>query len=87
MAKNINAYLVDAPDVFITNRSVPISNVPAMAFGNMPRDDGQLLLTEIERDKLIAEEPEAAIFIHPFISAKEFLNNGKRWCSRWRSSY
>lgn len=80
IAKNINAYLVDAPDVFITNRSAPISNVPAMAFGNMPRDGGQLLLTDTEKDELIAEEPDAAIFIRPFISAKEFLNNGKRWC-------
>jgi hypothetical protein len=77
---HINPYLVDAPDVFLENRSRPLCPVPPMAFGNMPRDGGALLLTDAEKAELLREEPEAAQFVRPFNSAKEFLNNQKRWC-------
>ena len=79
-ASHINPYLVDSKDVFIRNRQKPICNVPEMSFGNMPLDGGNLLLTDDEKDELLAEEPGALKFIKPLISAREFLNNEKRWC-------
>ena len=33
---NINAYLIDGPDVFIESRSIPISDVPKITKGNQP---------------------------------------------------
>ncbi|MBQ1698463.1 MAG: class I SAM-dependent DNA methyltransferase, partial [Bacteroidales bacterium] len=45
-AKNINAYLMDAPNVFIDSRNKPICNVPEMVFGNMPNDGGNLIIEE-----------------------------------------
>lgn len=79
-AKNINAYLTDAPDVFLVNRSAPICAVPAMRFGSMPRDGGHLILTTEEKDQLISQEPDAAKFIRPYTGAEEFLNGYNRWC-------
>lgn len=79
-ARNINAYLVDAPDVFLINRPGPICAVPAMRFGSMPRDGGHLILTPEERDALIANEPNAAKWIRPYTGAEEFLNRGRRFC-------
>jgi len=79
-ARNINAYLVDAPDVFLVNRPAPICSVPAMRFGSMPRDGGHLILTPEERDALIANEPKAATWIRPYTGAEEFLNRGSRYC-------
>ena len=79
-ARNINAYLVDAPDVFLENRSDPICRVPPMRFGSMPRDGGHLILTPDERDELIAQEPAAAQWIRPYTGAEEFLNRGSRFC-------
>jgi hypothetical protein len=77
---HINAYLVKGDDVFITKKSKPICQVPEMSFGNMPLDGGNLLLTNEEKEQLIINEPKAEKFIRPLISAKEFLNNEKRWC-------
>jgi len=79
-ARNINAYLVDAPDVFLENRAGPICAVPAMRFGSMPRDGGHLILTTEERKALLANEPGAARWIRRYTGAEEFLNNGRRYC-------
>lgn len=77
---NINGYLADAPDVFIVNRGTPLCDAPAMNFGNMPRDGGGFILSEEEKDELIAKEPLAAKWIHLFLGAVEFINNKKRYC-------
>ena len=78
--RNINSYLVDAPDVILANRRQPISPVPEIVFGSMPNDGGHLLLTDAEKHELLTKEPAAKKFIRPFMSAKEFLNNEPRWC-------
>jgi hypothetical protein len=76
----INAYLVDAPTIFITSQSKPLSKVPAMSFGNMPLDGGNLLLSDEEKENFLKMEPAAILYIKPLISAREFLNNERRWC-------
>ena len=77
---NINAYLIDAPDVFLTNRSTPIDAVPAMRYGSMPRDDGHLNLSQTERDSVLQREPELEPWIRLFLGAHELINNQKRYC-------
>ena len=84
--KHINNYLMDYEDVYIKTRRKPLSEVPPMVFGNMPNDGGNLLLTPDEKDELIAKEPQAEKYIYPFISAREFLNNGERYCI-WLEHY
>ncbi|MCR5697300.1 MAG: hypothetical protein K6G73_10055 [Marinilabiliaceae bacterium] len=79
-AQNINAYLLDAPNVFIDNRGTPLCDVPKMNFGNMPRDGGGFILSEEEKDELIAKESLAQKWIHFFPGADEFINNKKRYC-------
>ena len=77
---NINSYLVDAPNVFITNRSRPLSNVPDMKYGSKPTDDGNFLFTDEQRTEFLRQEPNAEPLIRPFISAREYLNGQRRWC-------
>ena len=79
-ARNINAYLIDAPNVFIDRRSRPICDIPPMNFGNMPLDGGSLLLSPAEKGALVAAEPLAEKYIKPFIGAKEFLRNEPKFC-------
>ncbi len=79
-ADNINPYLVDAPDVVLEKRSKPISNVPSMSFGNQPIDGGNLILSEDEKNELLALEPLAASFVRAFLGADEFLNDLPRYC-------
>jgi hypothetical protein len=80
VARNVNPYLIDAPDVLLENRSDPICDVPGMRFGSMPRDGGNLLLNDEERAFLLEREPGAAPYVLPFIGAEGFLNNANRWC-------
>jgi hypothetical protein len=49
-AKNINPYLVDAPDLTLPSRQRPICDVPTIGIGNKPIDDGNYLFTTEERD-------------------------------------
>ena len=79
-AKNINSYLIEAPDVFIDNRKKPISNVPEMTTGNRPADGGHLIIEDEDYDDFISREPEAKKYIKRLIGSTEFINNKRRWC-------
>ncbi len=80
IAKQINPYLVDAPTVLLEKRTTPICNVVAMVKGSQPTDGGNLLLSDVEKQELIKNEPEAKKWIRPFLGADEFINNVPRWC-------
>ena len=79
-AKEINPYLANAPTVVIGSRKKPLCNVPEMIYGSKPTDNGFLLLTDEDKDKLLQNEPGAKPFIQPLISAHEFINGYSRWC-------
>ena len=79
-AKNINGYLIDAPDIFVESRSKPLCDVPAMIYGAKPTDGGNLLLSAEEKDDLSKAEPQAAPFIRRLIGSQEFINNKERYC-------
>ena len=79
-ARNINPYLVDAPDVVLPRRSRPIAAVPEIGIGNKPIDDGNYLFTPQERDAFIAKEPASAPWFRRWLGADEFLNGYERWC-------
>ncbi len=78
--KNINQYLVDAKDFFITKRTSPLCSVPKMFKGSQPTDGGNFLFTEEEKNEFLAKEPKASKYIKPLISAHEFINSEKRYC-------
>lgn len=79
-AKNINPYLVDAKDIFISKQSKAISLAPKMFKGSQPTDGGNFLFTEDEKNKFLILEPLAEKYIKPLISAHEFLNGERRYC-------
>ena len=77
---NINAYLIEAPDVFINNRSKPICSVPLMTTGNRPADGGHLIIEDDELQGFLAKEPQAKKYVKKLIGSAEFINNRNRWC-------
>jgi hypothetical protein len=79
-AKNINAYLLDGPNVFVESRNKPICNVSAMVYGNKPTEGGFLIVEEKDYYGFITLEPNAKKYIKQFIGAEEFLHNKKRYC-------
>jgi hypothetical protein len=79
-AKNINPYLVDAPDVVLPRRNGPICDVPEIGIGNKPIDGGNYLFSAEERDAFIALEPQSEKWFRRWLGADEFLNGYERWC-------
>ncbi|MDD2609009.1 MAG: class I SAM-dependent DNA methyltransferase [Giesbergeria sp.] len=79
-AHHINPYLVDAPNVLLTKKAHSICHAPSISYGSMANDNGHLLLLDEEKQLLLANEPELAPFIRPYMGAQEFLNGEKRWC-------
>lgn len=81
VAKNINAYLVDAPNIFIDNSSNTICNVSKADFGSMPNDNGFLSdYTEEDVKEITSKYPESKNMFKLFVGATEFLHNKKRFC-------
>ncbi|MDR1256635.1 MAG: hypothetical protein LBJ86_02685 [Spirochaetaceae bacterium] len=80
IVSQINAYLIDAPVIFLEKRLFSICDVPEMNLGSTPNDDGNFFLTTDERKELIAKEKSLSKLIRPFMGAYEFINNIPRFC-------
>jgi hypothetical protein len=78
--QNINPYLVVGKDLFIPNRKSPIGSVPEINYGSMPIDEGHLIISNEDFEKLKFDEFEALKFIRPYTGGEEFINLKKRWC-------
>ena len=79
-AENINAYLVDGPDICVAGRPRPLCDVPAIGIGNKPIDGGNYLFTREEMEDFIKREPAAAKFFRPWYGAEEFIHRRPRYC-------
>lgn len=75
----LNAYLKDAPDVFVWNRSKPLCEVPEMGIGNKPIDGGHYLFTPEEKEGFLATEPGAEPFFKRWYGSQEFIKGIERW--------
>jgi hypothetical protein len=80
ISANINPYIVNAPNILLSARNRPICLVPEILYGSKPADGGYLLLQDDEKEQLINANPAIVKFIKPFVSAREFLHDEKRWC-------
>lgn len=80
IVKNINPYLLDAPNIFVESRKKPLSDVPEMTTGNRPADGGHLIIEADECEGFIKKEPLAEKYIKRLVGAEEYINNKKRYC-------
>ena len=72
---NINGYLLDAPNVYITLRSKPIADIPLMRNGNVPLD-GDALKVEAEDVK---DFVDCKHLLKRLIGGWELLHNEPRY--------
>ena len=79
-ASNINAYLIDAENVWVESRTKPLCDVPEIGIGNKPIDGGFYLFTENEKDEFISKEPKSAQYFRRWFGSEEFINNKVRYC-------
>lgn len=77
---NINAYLTDAPNVFIDSHIKPLCDVPTLQNGGKPTEGGNLILTFEEKNELVSKEPLSEQFIRPYMMGKDFIQRKPRYC-------
>lgn len=80
VVSSINAYLVEADNVFVESRNKPLCSVPEIGIGNKPIDGGNYLFTEEEKNEFIAKEPLSEKWFRPWIGSQEFINRYYRYC-------
>ena len=77
----INGYLLDSSNVFIEKRNKPWSSeIPIATKGNAAMDDGNLTMTDLEREEILSREPNLRNVIKRHMSADDFLNDKKNYC-------
>lgn len=77
----IGPYLIDSTKTIVEKRRKPLSEqLPPMPRGNMPYDNGHLLLTPSEKDVLLRDHPSAAEFLKKIVGSEEYIDHTERWC-------
>ena len=79
-ANNINGYLIDAPDIYLESRQMPICDAPQMSSGGKPVEGGYLIFTEEEKNNFVAKEPLSEKFMKRFVGSDDYINGRQRWC-------
>ena len=79
---NINAYLLDAQNVLISPRSLPLfSHSPRLDYGSMPNDGGFLSDISLEEaEEIKKRDPVASKYLRRLIGAEELIHNKFRYC-------
>lgn len=78
--KNINGYLIEAPNVFVESRNRPLFDVPEIGIGNKPIDDGNYLFSKAEMEAFVRKEPAAKKYFRLWFGSYEFINRCPRYC-------
>lgn len=80
--ERINGYLLNAEDIYVEKRSRPLcQNIAAEMFaGGKPTENGNLILSEEEKNELLSKEPLAESFIKPYMMGKDFIERKYRYC-------
>lgn len=77
---HINPYLASGEDIIVESERQTINNLPKILFGNMPRDGGFLIISNInERNEIIQKYPELAPNIKRYIGSEEYIKDKPRY--------
>ena len=80
----LSPYLFDAggladPHLTVHEESRPMNGMEKLIIGSKPIDGGHYIFDAQERAAFLNAEPNAALFLRPFVGAREYLQGGKRW--------
>ncbi|MCY4305697.1 MAG: hypothetical protein OXC62_13115 [Aestuariivita sp.] len=68
-----------APHLVIREESTPLNGAKKLIIGTKPIDGGHYIFNQAERNAFLEAEPNAASLLRPFVGAREYLQNEKRW--------
>ena len=78
-AANINAYLIDGPDVFINSHNQPICTIPPLLTGSQRIDNDLFMFKDDSKIEFLKVEPTSEKYFHKWYGADEFINRRPRW--------
>ena len=76
-AATINPYLTIAPNIIVSSRNKSVSGFPKAVFGSMPRDGGNLIFSEEEKNELFNKYTENTVLhehMKYYVGSYEFIN-------------
>ena len=80
VADNINPYLLAAETLFIEKRTSALCSCDKMIYGSEPRDGGNLIISEAEKQAIVKETPEMEQYIKRFVNSNDYINNNMKYC-------
>ncbi len=78
--KNISPYLIQGNDTVVIKRTIPLSNLLQMNYGSKATDGGNLILSDQEKDNIVANNKGIEKYIKRFVGSNELINDVNRWC-------
>ncbi len=78
--EHLNPYLVAGPTVYVVTEPRPLSKLPKMITGSMPRDGGNLILSMEETVELRKAAPIAVSWCRRYVGSSELIRGGQRYC-------
>jgi hypothetical protein len=76
----INPYLAPAATVYVAAQPNPLSGLPRMVMGSMPRDGGHLILSQDEAFDLLKTSPQSAAWLRRYSGSVEIIKGLERYC-------
>lgn len=83
---HISPYLIEGNDTIVSKASNPISKIPKMDLGSMPKDGGNFVVDENDYKIQTAKNPSLKTIIRPYLGSKEYINNEPRYVI-WLPTY
>lgn len=77
---NIHPYLIEMPNIFIENRSMPLFESSPLVYGSFALDDGNYTISPTEYAEMLKQEHFIEPYLKLFIGSEEFIKNKKRYC-------
>lgn len=78
---NINAYLLNSPDIIVSPSRSALSFSSEMTDGSGALDGGHLILSDTDRRNLLVNFGDSAEpFLRPYFGSSEFIRGNSRWC-------
>lgn len=77
--RRISPYLIPG-NVLVKRRKHPISDLPPMIKGNMPYDNGYLLMDVSKKNEIVNQDSRVLQYMKRIVGSDEFINGIERWC-------
>jgi hypothetical protein len=81
MVSSISPYLIAGEELYVEKRDRALScEVSSMSSGSMPRDDGNLILSRGEAERILNSNASAASLIRALVGSQELIHFRDRYC-------